>query len=49
MPPQRPDLVLASDIPHVELCVFIGDSLNIEAHGWNGRHVLIKLELVEDC
>jgi hypothetical protein len=29
--PQRPDLVLSSDIPYGELNVFVLDGLNIEA------------------
>lgn len=32
MPPQRPDLILASDIPHGEGNVLILDSLDVEAY-----------------
>ena len=46
--PQRTDLVLAADIPDVELCVFVGDSLDIEADGGDRGHVLVKLELIEN-
>ena len=31
--PQRADLVLAADVPHVELCVLVGDRLDVEADG----------------
>lgn len=48
VPPQRPDLVLPSDIPHVELCVFVCDRLDVEADGGDGGDVLVELEFVED-
>jgi hypothetical protein len=47
--PQRTDLVLAADIPDVELCVLVGDRLDVEADGGDGGDVLVELELVEDC
>lgn len=46
MSPERSDLVLASDIPNIELGVLVGDSLDVEAHRWYRGHVLIELELV---
>ena len=48
MPPQRPDLILPSHIPHIEFDILVSDRLNIKAHSRNGRDVLIKLEFVED-
>lgn len=48
MSPQRTDLVLATDIPDVELGVLVGDGLDVEADGGNGGDVLVELELVED-
>jgi hypothetical protein len=48
MSPERSDLVLAADIPDVELGVLVCDGLDVEADGGNGRDVLVELELVED-
>lgn len=48
MPPERTDLVLATDIPDVELDVLVGDGLDVEAHGGDGGDVLAELELVEN-
>lgn len=48
MPPQRTDLVLATDIPDVELGVLVCDGLDVETNGGDGCDVLVKLELVED-
>jgi hypothetical protein len=47
--PQRADLVLAADVPDVEFGVLVRDRLDVEADGGDGRHVLVELELVEDC
>ena len=47
--PQRANLVLAADVPDVELCVLVCDGLDVEADGGDGGHVLVELELVEDC
>ncbi len=41
MPPQGPDLILSTDIPHVELDVFIGDGFDVEADGGDRGDVLI--------
>jgi hypothetical protein len=46
--PQRTDLVLAADVPDVELGVLVRDGLDVEADGGNGGDVLVELELVED-
>jgi hypothetical protein len=48
MPPERADLVLSSDVPHIELCVFVRDGLNVEADGRDGGDILLELEVVED-
>jgi hypothetical protein len=46
--PQRADLVLAADVPDIELGVLVCDRLDVEADGGDGGHVLVELELVED-
>jgi hypothetical protein len=48
MSPQRPNLVLAADVPDVEFCVLVRDGLDVEADGRDGGDVLVELELVED-
>jgi hypothetical protein len=48
MPPKRTNLVLATNIPHVELYIFVGHSLDVETNGWEGRDILPKLELVQN-
>jgi hypothetical protein len=48
MPPERPDLVLSSDVPDVELDILVRDGLDVEADCWDRRHALVQLELVED-
>ena len=48
MSPERTNLVLAPDIPNIELCVLVRDGLDVEADGGNGGDVLVELELVED-
>ena len=48
MSPQGTDLVLASDIPDVELGVLVCDSLHVEADGRDGGDILVKLEFVKD-
>jgi len=46
--PERTDLVLASDIPHVELDLLVGHCLNVETDSGDGGHVLAQFELVEN-
>lgn len=48
MTPQRPDLVLAADVPNVKLGVLVRDRLDVEADGGDGSDVRVELELVED-
>ena len=48
MPPKRPDLILPSYIPNIELDILIGDSLDVEADSRDGRDVGVELEFVED-
>ncbi len=43
MSPQRPNLILAADIPHIELDILVGYGLDVEADGRNGGDVLIEL------
>lgn len=49
MTPERPDLVLPANVPHVELDILVGHGLDVEADGRDGRHVLVELEVVKDC
>lgn len=49
MSPQRSNLVLAADIPDVELDILIRDRLDVEADCRDGGDVLVELEFVEDC
>lgn len=46
MSPQRSNLVLATDIPHVELYILIGDCLDVESDCGDGRDRLVEFELV---
>jgi hypothetical protein len=46
--PQRADLVLAADVPDIELCVLVRHGFDVEPDGRNGGDVLVKLELVEN-
>ena len=48
MPPQRSNLILPSYVPHVELHILVGHSLNVEADSGYGSDVLVKLEFVEN-
>mmetsp|Transcript_34536 Transcript_34536/g.86823 ORF Transcript_34536/g.86823 Transcript_34536/m.86823 type:complete len:287 (-) Transcript_34536:180-1040(-) len=48
VPPERPNLVLAANVPHGEGDVLMLDRLDIEANGGDGSHDLAKLELVQD-
>ena len=49
MPPQRPDLILSSYVPDVELHVLVGNGLDVETDSRYCSNVLIELEFVEDC
>ena len=48
MSPQRPDLVLAPDVPDIEFGVLVRHGLDVEADGWDGGDVLVELELVQN-
>lgn len=39
--PERANLVLTADIPHIELDVLIGHALDVESDGGDGSHVLV--------
>ena len=43
MTPEWADLVLAANIPNVELCVFVGYGFYVEADGGDGGDVLVQL------
>ncbi len=47
MPPERSNLVLTTDVPHIELDILIGHGLDVETDCWNGGDVLAELELVK--
>lgn len=47
--PERPDLVLATDIPNIELDVLIGNALDVEADGGDGGHILVaEFQFIEN-
>jgi hypothetical protein len=48
MSPQRTDLVLSTDIPHVKLDILVCNSLDVESDSGDGGHVLVQLELVQN-
>ena len=48
MPPQGPNLILAADVPHIELDVLVGDGLDVEADGGDGGDVLAQFKLVQN-
>ena len=48
MPPKRPNLVLPTHIPHIELYILVRDGLDVEADGGDGRDVGVELQFVED-
>lgn len=48
MAPEGTDLVLAADVPDVELDVSEGDRLDVEADRGNGGDMVLQLELVQD-
>ena len=47
--PERADLILAADVPDVELDVLVGDGFDVEADGGDGGDVLVEFKFVEDC
>lgn len=47
MTPQRPDLVLSANIPHIEFDVLVRDGFDVEPDGGDGGHALIQLQFVE--
>lgn len=48
--PERSNLVLAADIPHIELDILIGNTLDVEADGGDRSHVLVaEFQFVENC
>ena len=46
--PEKSDLVLTTDIPHIERDVFVLDSLDVEADGGDCVNDLTEFEFVED-
>ena len=46
--PEKSDLVLTTDVPHVEGDVLVLNSLNVESNCWDGVDDLTELQLVED-
>lgn len=48
MSPQRSNLVLSTDVPHVELDVLVCYRLNVEADCGNGGDSLVEAKLVKD-
>jgi hypothetical protein len=48
MAPQRSNLVLSTDIPYVELCVFVSNCFDVEANRWDCSNILLEFEVVEN-
>lgn len=48
MSPQRPDLVLPTHIPHIELNVLVSDCLDVEADRGDRGNVLVELQFVKN-
>ena len=48
MPPQRPYLILPTNIPNVELDILIRDGLDVEPDSRDGSDVLVEFEFVQD-
>lgn len=48
MSPQGSNLVLSTNIPHVELDILECDGLDVEPDSGESRHVLVELQLVQD-
>jgi hypothetical protein len=48
MPPERANLILPTDIPHIELDILIRDRFDVEADSRDGRDVLVEPELVQN-
>mmetsp|Transcript_23928 Transcript_23928/g.65196 ORF Transcript_23928/g.65196 Transcript_23928/m.65196 type:complete len:229 (+) Transcript_23928:314-1000(+) len=49
VPPQLADLILAADVPNVEVDVPVLHGLHVEADGGHGREHLAHLQAVKDC
>ena len=47
-PPERPNFVLPSHVPHGEVDVLVLNRLDVEANGRDGGDDLTELELVQD-
>ena len=48
VPPERSDLVLTTDIPHIELHILVRHRLDVEADRWDRSNILSQFELVEN-
>lgn len=48
VPPEGADLVLAPDIPHIELDIFVSNRLHVEAYGGDGGDRLAQFQFVQD-
>lgn len=49
MPPQWSNLVLPTNIPHIEFDVLVCDRLDVEAYCRDRGDVLVKFQLIKDC
>ena len=47
MTPQRPDLVLSANVPHIEFDVLVRDGFDVEPDGGDSGHALVQLQFVE--
>ena len=49
MPPQRPNLVLSTNIPNIKLHIFVGHALYVKADRRDGSDILIgEFQFVEN-
>jgi len=48
MSPKRPNFILSTHIPNIELDILICNRFDVEPHCWNRGDILIEFQLVED-
>lgn len=41
-------LILTTNVPHGKVNLLVLDGLHVESNRWNGGHVLVELQLVEN-
>lgn len=48
MPPQRPDLILTTNIPNIKLGILVRDRLDIKSNRRDRSDVLLELKVIQD-